>query len=82
MAYSGRPAPHVHFKVKVKGKEPFTTQLFVKADPGNQQDRIWRRIGGDETRALVTVDFMPMKESRIGELAARLDLVLGVTPEA
>src|SRR3974377_1200459 len=30
VAYSGRPAPHVHFKIKMKGREPFTTQLFVK----------------------------------------------------
>jgi hypothetical protein len=29
----------------------------------------------------VTVDFVPIKDSRIGELAARFDIVLGVTPE-
>jgi hypothetical protein len=30
----------------------------------------------------VTVDFTPVKESRIGELAARFDIVLGMTPAA
>lgn len=80
--YAGRPAAHVHFKVKMKGREPYTTQLFVKGEPGNQQDRIWRGIGDPETRGLVTVDFAPIKESRIGELAARFDIVLGATPEA
>jgi hypothetical protein len=29
----------------------------------------------------VTVEFAPLKGSRIGELAARFDIVLGVTPE-
>ena len=82
MAYSGRPAPHVHFKIKKQGLAPYTTQLFVKGDPGNQQDRIWKRVGDETTRALVTVDFVPLKESRIGELAARFDIVLGATPES
>jgi protocatechuate 3,4-dioxygenase beta subunit len=81
VAYAGRPAPHIHFKIKKQGREPYTTQLFVIGDPGNQQDRIWNRVGDEATRALVTVDFVPIKESRIGELAARFDIVLGATPE-
>jgi protocatechuate 3,4-dioxygenase beta subunit len=76
-AYSGRPAPHLHFKVKTKGREPYTTQLFVKGDPGNLRDHIWRSIGDDRARTLVTVDFAPLKESRIAEVAARFDIVLG-----
>jgi protocatechuate 3,4-dioxygenase beta subunit len=82
VSYSGRPAPHIHLKIKAKGREPFTTQLFVKGDPGNQQGHIWRRIGDETARASVTVDFAPIKESRIGELAARFDIVLGATPDA
>ncbi len=82
VSYSGRPAPHIHFKIKLKGREPFTTQLFVKGDPGNQRDGIWKRIGDAQARALVTVDFAPVEESRIGELAARFDIVLGTSPEA
>ena len=81
VSYSGRPAPHIHFKVKMKGREAYTTQLFVKGDPGNQRDHIWRNIGDDAARASVTVNFAPVKESRIGELAARFDMVLGMTPE-
>jgi protocatechuate 3,4-dioxygenase beta subunit len=80
--YAGRPAPHIHFKIKMKGREPYTTQLFVKGAPGNQRDGIWRRIGDDAARALVTVDFASVKDSRIGELAARFDIVLGATPES
>jgi protocatechuate 3,4-dioxygenase beta subunit len=82
LPYAGRPAAHIHFKIKMKGREPYTTQLFVKGAPGNQQDGIWRRIGDDAARALVTVDFAPIKESRIGELAARFDIVLAATPES
>jgi protocatechuate 3,4-dioxygenase, beta subunit len=36
----------------------------------------------EKQRAAVTVDFMPLKGSRAGELAAKFDLILGVTPEA
>jgi protocatechuate 3,4-dioxygenase, beta subunit len=81
VSYSGRPAPHVHFKIRMKGQERFTTQLFVKGDPGNQRDHIWRRIGDESTRGLITVDFGPIRESRIGELAARFDIVMGISPE-
>lgn len=82
VSYSGRPAPHIHFKIRLKGHEPFTTQLFVKGDPGNQRDHIWRGIGDDSTRDLVTVGFAPLKGSRIGELAARFDIVMSASPEA
>jgi protocatechuate 3,4-dioxygenase beta subunit len=79
--YGGRKAPHIHFKVKMKGRPEWTTQLFMKGDPGNEQDGIYRRVGGANEKETVTVDFAPIKDSRIGELAARFDIVLGVTPE-
>jgi protocatechuate 3,4-dioxygenase beta subunit len=81
LPYGGRPAPHVHFAVKLKGREKWTTQLFVKGHPGNQRDGIYRNLGATGARS-VTVDFTPVKESRVGEVAARFDIVLGYTPEA
>ncbi|HEV2392063.1 MAG TPA: protocatechuate 3,4-dioxygenase [Verrucomicrobiae bacterium] len=81
IAYGGRKAPHLHFKVKMKGRQPWTTQLFIKGDPGNPQDGIWSRIGDEASRASVTVNFVPVKNSRIGELAAHFDMVLGMTPQ-
>ncbi len=78
--YPGRQAPHIHFKVKVKGHEAWTTQLFIKGHPGNLKDGIYLNIGDSKTRAIVSVDFVPIKASRIGELAARFDIVLGYTP--
>ncbi len=80
--YPGRQAPHIHFKVKMKGQREWTTQLFIKGHPGNAQDGVYNRIGDQAARDSVTVDFVPLNDSRIGELAARFDLVLGVTPPA
>jgi protocatechuate 3,4-dioxygenase beta subunit len=78
--YPGRQAPHIHFKIKRKGQTDWTTQLFVKGFPSNLKDGIFRRL--DETaRETVTMDFVPMKGSRIGEVASRFDIVLGVTAE-
>ena len=80
--YPGRQAPHIHFKVKMKGQREWTTQLFIKGHPGNAQDGVYNRIGDQAARDSVTVDFVPLNDSRIGELAARFDLFLGATPPA
>jgi protocatechuate 3,4-dioxygenase beta subunit len=78
--YPGR-TPHIHYKVKRAGKELLTTQCYIKGHPGNERDGIWRNIKDEKQRAAITVDFAPLKGSRVGELAAKFDLVLGVTPE-
>jgi protocatechuate 3,4-dioxygenase beta subunit len=31
--YPTRPAPHIHFMVKMTGHDPWTTQLYVKGHP-------------------------------------------------
>lgn len=79
--YPGRQAPHIHFKVKMKGQRDWTTQLFIKGYPGNMQDGVYQGIGDAAARDSVSVDFSPVKSSRIGELAAQFDIVLGITPE-
>jgi len=79
--YPGR-TPHIHYKIKRNGKELLTTQCYIKGHPGNEKDGIWKSISDEKARASVTVDFAPIKGSRIGELAARFDVVLGLTPEA
>ena len=78
--YPGR-TPHIHFAVKVKGKDKFTTQCYVKGEPGNEKDGIYQGIRDPKARASITVDFAPIKGSRIEELSARFDIVLGLTPE-
>ena len=78
--YPSRSAPHIHFLVRVEGRDPWTTQLYIKGHPGNDRDHIYRRIGNAKDQEAVTVDFVPVKDSRIGELAAKFDIVLGFTP--
>jgi protocatechuate 3,4-dioxygenase beta subunit len=77
--YPGR-TPHIHVKVKKNGRELLTTQLFIYGHPQNDRDGILRGAGGPLDRELVLVDFNPIKESKIGELSARFDIVLGNTP--
>jgi protocatechuate 3,4-dioxygenase beta subunit len=81
VAYPGR-SPHIHFLVKVKGKEKFVTQCYIKGDPGNERDGVWRAIRDEKARNSVTIDFTPIPRSRIGEVAAKFDIILGFTPEA
>jgi protocatechuate 3,4-dioxygenase beta subunit len=80
--YPSRPAPHIHFAVKLKGRPTFTTQLYVRGDSGNEHDGIYRSIGDPKARESVTVDFARVPDSRAGELAAKFDIVIGATPEA
>ena len=77
--YPGR-TPHIHFKVKRGDRELLTTQCYVKGDPGNARDGVLRGIGDPKARESVIVDFSPVSGSAVGELAARFDIVLGVSP--
>ena len=79
--YPGRTR-HIHFAVKRKGQKQFTTQCYVQGEPANQRDGILRGIRDEKARQAVIVDFKPLEESKIGELSARFDIVLGRTPEA
>lgn len=74
--------PHIHFAVKVKGQEQFTTQCYIKGEPQNARDFVLQAIRDEKARESLIVDFAPIKDSRIGELAANFDIVLGYTPEA
>lgn len=78
--YPGR-TPHIHFKLKRKNRELLTTQCYIKGEPRNERDGIFKSLRDAKQRDAVCVDFMPMPGSRAGELAAKFDLVLGTTPE-
>jgi protocatechuate 3,4-dioxygenase beta subunit len=80
VSYGGR-APHIHVGVRLKGRDMWTTQCLVKGDPMNEGDGVLRSVRDPKARSAVLVDFAPVKGSKIGELAARFDIVLGVTPE-
>ena len=79
--YPSRPAPHIHFAIKMKGRGKWTTQCYVQGHPGNERDGILNAIEDPQARRAVIVDFAPLEGSDVGELAARFDIVLGLTPE-
>ena len=77
--YTGR-TPHIHVKVKKGERELLTTQIFVNGHPQNNRDMVFGGIRDLIDRELVLVDFKPLKESKVGELSARFDIVVGLTP--
>lgn len=80
VAYPGR-TPHIHFAINKGGKRILTTQLYIKGEPQNERDGIYRSVRDPKARESITVDFKPIKESKIGELAALFNIVLGQTPQ-
>lgn len=78
--YPGR-SPHIHYAIKLKGEKKLVTQCYIEGHEGNPKDGIWKGLS-EQGRKLVTVPFSPIPKSKAGELAAKFDLVLGVTPEA
>ncbi|HLN29344.1 MAG TPA: protocatechuate 3,4-dioxygenase [Gemmataceae bacterium] len=79
--YPGRPAPHIHVKVKKADRELLTTQMYINGHPGNRRDGVFGDLRDPIDRELVLIDFKPVKDSKIGELAANFDIVLGRTPD-
>jgi protocatechuate 3,4-dioxygenase beta subunit len=79
--YPGR-TPHIHFAVKMKGREKWTTQCYIKGHPGNEKDGIWKSVKDEKQRDAITIDFAPIKSSKVGELSARFDIVMDFTPAA
>ena len=79
--YPGRTS-HIHFKVGKAQKELLTTQCYVKGEPLNERDGVFRGIKDPKAREALTIDFSALEGSRIGELQARFDIILGYTPEA
>jgi protocatechuate 3,4-dioxygenase beta subunit len=79
--YTGR-TPHIHFAVKIKGRDKWTTQCYVRGEPQNGVDPGLSSIRDPAARRSVIVEFAPLDGSRAGELSARFDIVLGVTPPA
>lgn len=77
--YPGR-TPHIHFGISRSGQRIFTTQLLIKGHPQNERDGVFRSVTDAAARERLLVDFKPIPDSKIGELAANFDIVLGVTP--
>src|SRR5262245_51235879 len=78
--YPGR-TPHIHFAIKLKGREKFTTQCYLKGEPLNETDGVLKKLPPSKGKDSLMIPFTPMKGSRTGELAARFEIVMGFTPE-
>jgi protocatechuate 3,4-dioxygenase, beta subunit len=79
--YPGR-TPHIHVKVKQGRKELLTTQCYIKGHPGNARDGVLRGIRDPKDRDALMADFVAVKGSKIGEVAAKFDIILGLTASA
>ena len=79
--YSGR-TPHIHMAVSAKGERKLTTQCYVKGEPRNQKDFILKRVKDSNARNSLIVPFNPLPSSKLGEVKAQFDIVLGWTPES
>ncbi|MFT5524985.1 MAG: protocatechuate 3,4-dioxygenase beta subunit [Pirellulaceae bacterium] len=78
--YVGR-APHIHYAVYQNDKRILTTQLYIKGDPQNEKDFLFKQAKTAEAKATLVTDFTPIPNSKSGELMAKWDVVLGVTPQ-
>lgn len=77
--YPGR-TPHIHVGISQNGRRIFTTQLLIKGHPQNESDGVFRSVRDPQARERLLVDFQKVPDSRLGELAAKFDVVLGKTP--
>jgi protocatechuate 3,4-dioxygenase beta subunit len=75
--YPGR-TPHIHVAVTPPGLQPWTTQCYIRGEPGNARDALFNSIPDARLRESVLVDFLPRAESVTGELDARFDIVLNL----
>jgi protocatechuate 3,4-dioxygenase beta subunit len=79
--YPGRPAPHIHFKIKLGDRDLLTSQFMIRGHEGNARDGVFKQAGDLIDRELIQADFVPIKDSKIGEYACQFDIVLGITPD-
>lgn len=81
--YRGRPAAHIHARVWKGEKKLLTTECFIKGFASNERDGQFKKIRARDPKGHETLclDFTPIEGSKVGELAARWDIVLGYTPE-
>lgn len=79
--YPGR-TPHIHFAVKTRGQDKFTTQCYIQGEKKNETDGVLKGIKEGPGKRSVIIPFLPLKGSVAGELTARFNIVLGFTPKA
>lgn len=80
VSYPGR-TPHIHFAVNVNNKRRLATQMLIDGHPQNAGDGLFKQIREPKIRKTLLAEFKPLKGSKIGELTANFDIVIGLTPD-
>ncbi len=78
------PRPHAaHSRQGQEGREGIADHADLRQRPSRRTSETVSSasIRDSFERELVLVDFKPIKESKIGELSARFDIVVGLTPD-
>jgi protocatechuate 3,4-dioxygenase beta subunit len=69
---------HIHIAVSQSGRRVFTSQILVNGHPANPRDGLTRRLDPAALKTLLA-DFKPLPGSKLGELSANFDVILGST---
>jgi protocatechuate 3,4-dioxygenase, beta subunit len=78
--YPGR-APHIHVLVNHRGKRLVASQLYIRGLAANRRDGSLMSIRDLQVRQNVLIDFAPLPGSKVKQLIARADLIVGVLPD-
>jgi len=76
VAYPGR-TPHIHFAVLGADFDALVTQMYLRGEPGNERDGLFRGIRDPDQRETVLVAIEPAPEVEAGAIAGTFDLVIG-----
>jgi len=72
---------HIHIAISKNGRRIFTTQMHIKGHPDNARDFILNGMRDPKARETVLAEFRKVQGSKIGELSANYDIVMGYTAE-
>ena len=70
---------HIHYAISKNGRRIFTTQMHIKDHPDNSRDFILNGMRDAKMRETVLAEFRKIQGSKIGELSANFDIVMGYT---
>ncbi len=75
VAYPGR-TPHIHFRVKARGKRALSTQLYFKDETKNKDDWLFNSVGNAELRSKLITDPQPYSHVEDGAEIGYFDIVI------
>ena len=76
VSYPGR-TPHIHFAVLGADFDPLVTQMYLRGEPQNERDGLFRSIRDPAQRDSVLVALDAAPEVEDGAVAGTFDLVIG-----